>query len=171
MMIRRKIWLNGVVIAGSVLLCLLLLPTRFPGMELLGLSPNWLLIWVVIWSLNRSRFQGVVAGLALGLIQDGMTGFYPSHVPGLVIVGYLTASLHKQRYLKEDFISVALVVFGMSLIAETAIAIQLYLNGSRSPLELWQNYPAIALASAILSSLWAPILAMPLNHWWENPKS
>jgi rod shape-determining protein MreD len=170
-MIGRKQWLNGGIVVGSALLCLGLSPTRLPGMTLLGLTPNWVLIWVVIWSLKRSQFQAVVAGIALGLIQDGMTGNYPSHAIGLAIVGYLTARLQKQRFLKEDFISVALIVFGMEILAETAIAIQLGLIGSRSLPELWQYYQPIVLTSAILSSLWAPILYFPLNAWWESLKT
>jgi rod shape-determining protein MreD len=170
-MIRRKQWLNGAITIGSALICLLLSPTRLPGMELLGFAPNWILVWVVIWSLKRSPFQSVVAGIAMGLIQDGMTGDYPSHAIGLAIVGYLTARLQKQRFLKEDFISVALIVFGMTLLAESAIAIQIFLAGSRSLAEIWQYYQAIALTSAILSSLWAPILYFPLNYWWESLKT
>jgi rod shape-determining protein MreD len=170
-MIRRKKWLNGAITIVSALICLLLSPTRLPGMELLGFAPNWILVWVVIWSLKRSPFQAVVAGIAMGLIQDGMTGDYPSHAMGLAIVGYLTARLQKQRFLKEDFISVALIVFGMTLLAESAIAIQIFLAGSRSLAEIWQYYQAIALTSAILSSLWAPILYFPLNYWWESLKT
>ena len=168
---RQKKWLNWLIITGSGLVCLLLSPTRLPGMELLGLAPNWVLIWVVIWSLKRSPFQAVVAGVALGLIQDGMTGNYPSHAIGLAWVGYLTARLQKQRFLKEDFISVALIVFCMAIVAETAIAVQLGFTGSRSWSELWQYYQPIALTSAILSSLWAPILYFPLNAWWESLKT
>lgn len=58
---------------GSVFICLLILPLRLPGMELLAVSPNWLLIWVVTWSVKRTGFEGAIAGLVLGLIQDGMT--------------------------------------------------------------------------------------------------
>ncbi|NET50643.1 MAG: rod shape-determining protein MreD, partial [Merismopedia sp. SIO2A8] len=80
---------NWLVTAGSVFLCLLVLPARIQGMELLGISPNWLLIWVVAWSLKRTAFQGALAGIVLGLIQDGMTAAEPTHVLSLAIVGIL----------------------------------------------------------------------------------
>jgi rod shape-determining protein MreD len=168
--------LNWGVTAISVLLCLFILPTRLPGMELLGVSPNWLLIWVVAWSVKRTAWQGAIAGLILGLIQDGMTSPDPTHAFSLAIVGFLTASIQKQRYIQEDFISIALIVFGMAVLAETITAIQFSLLGfggnssdaHRTLSEIWFYHQRIALSSAILSSLWAPAVYYPLNRWWEH---
>ena len=160
--------INILVISGSITLCLLLSPTRLPGTELLGIGTNWVLIWVVVWSVNRTIFQGVMAGLVLGLIQDGLTGAYPSHIFGLVFVGFLTASLQKRRYIQEDFISVALIVFVMAILAETVTAIQYFVRIMRPLEEINRNYQQLVLSSAILSSLWAPVLYHPLNSWWEK---
>ena len=171
----RQMFLNWFVTVGSVLLCLLILPVRLPGMELLGVAPNWLLIWVVAWSVKRSQFQGAIAGLTLGWLQDGMTAHQPTHILSLIIVGLLTARLQKQRYIQEDFISVALIVFGMAVIAETVTAIQISMYDllqTNSPYpsltEIWLYHQRIALSSAILSSLWAPVVYYPLNRWWEK---
>ncbi|GAB4466210.1 MAG: rod shape-determining protein MreD [Elainellaceae cyanobacterium] len=168
--------LNALVTAGSVLTCLLVLPTRFVGMELLGVGPNWLLIWVVAWSIKRSPWQGAIAGITLGLLQDGMTAANPTHTLSLALVGVLTALIQKQRYIQEDFISVALIVFGMAVIAETVTAFQFMLQelrvpeqlSSRTLSEIWNYHQQIALCSAILSSLWAPVLYYPLNRWWQR---
>lgn len=168
--------LNALVTAGSVLACLLVLPTRFVGMELLGVGPNWLLIWVVAWSIKRSPWQGAIAGIVLGLLQDGMTAASPTHTLSLALVGLLTALIQKQRYIQEDFISVALIVFGMAVIAETVTAFQFMLQDLRVPdrlssrtlSEIWNYHQQIALCSAILSSLWAPALYYPLNRWWQR---
>jgi rod shape-determining protein MreD len=159
--------INWVVTIGSVIICFMVLPTRLPGMELLGITPNWLLIWVVAWSVKRTAFQGVLAALALGLIQDGMTSPHPSHVLSLAIVGIMTARIQKQRYIQEDFISVALIVFGMAVVGETVTAIQYSFMGDRTLAEIWTDHQRIALSSAILSSLWAPVIYYPLNRWWE----
>ncbi|WP_017303793.1 rod shape-determining protein MreD [Spirulina subsalsa] len=183
---------NWLIITGSVLICLMVVFARLPGTELLGIRPNWLLIWVVVWSVKRTVWQGAIAGLALGLIQDGMTALdsitflvgpempdpnlmpideifatYPSHILSLVIVGVLTAKIQKQRYIQEDFISIALIVFGMAVIAETVTAIQYSLEGIRDLTLVWEEHQRIALSSAILSSLWAPVVYYPLNRWWE----
>ncbi|MGB7442914.1 MAG: rod shape-determining protein MreD [Coleofasciculaceae cyanobacterium] len=163
--------IDWTVTAVSVILCLMVLPTRLQGMELLGIAPNWLLIWVVAWSVKRTAFQGALAGLALGLIQDGMTSPDPSHIWSLAFVGILTARIQKQRYIQEDFISVALIVFGMAVVGETVTAIQYSFMGERNLAEIWTDHQRIALSSAILSSLWAPVVYYPLNRWWEQVKS
>lgn len=159
---------NAIMIFFSVILCLLILPTRLPGMELLGLGPNWLLIWVVAWSVKRSALSGALAGISLGLIQDGMTTSYPSHAIGLALVGILTSMLKKQQYMEEDFISVALIVFGMTLISESVLALQFISMDIRPMGEIWTDHQRIALTSAILSSLWAPVIYYPLNRWWYS---
>jgi rod shape-determining protein MreD len=164
------------VIAGSVLICLLLLPTRFPGMEILSISPNWLLIWVVAWSVKRTAVQGGIAGLILGFIQDGMTSPTPTHAVSLAIVGILTARLQKQRYIREDFISIALIVFGMAVLAETIVALQFSwqsfwadnIEARRNLGQIWLYHQQVSLSSAILSSLWAPAIYYPLSRWWEQ---
>ncbi|NJM96200.1 MAG: rod shape-determining protein MreD [Phormidesmis sp. RL_2_1] len=175
---RRQLW-NWVVTIGSVLFCLLILPMRLPGMDILGVGPNWLLIWVVVWSIRRTTMDGIIAGVTLGLLQDSLTAPFPTHALGLAVAGILTSRLHQRRFLQEDLISVALIVFGLAVITETAMAIQLtaqYLFGDDSLYAslgaIWQYHQRVALSSAILSSLWAPALYYPLKRWWEkfNPE-
>ncbi|MEB3275076.1 MAG: rod shape-determining protein MreD [Prochlorothrix sp.] len=197
--------LDAGAIALSVLLCVLLALSRLPGTELAGVSTNWLLIWVVSWSIKRSPLEGALVGCCLGWIQDGLTAPYPTHALGLALAGILTALLQKNRYLQEDFISVALIVFGMAVLVETTMAIEISLQiqvqdwlptwidttpsqdpGFNTSLltvegvdpsyvdrvgltlgEIWRHHQRIALSSAIVSSLWAPIAYYPLNRWWD----
>ncbi|MGI8501848.1 MAG: rod shape-determining protein MreD [Hassallia sp.] len=167
---RLRQVLDLTVTVGSVLLCLMMLPTRLPGMELLGIAPNWLLIWVVSWSVKRTVFQGALAGIVLGLLQDAMTSPNPSHAISLGIVGMITGFMQKQRFIQEDFISIALIVFGMTVLEETIFASLLSWMGDRNIQDIWTYYQKVALASAILSSLWAPVLYYPLNRWWQQIK-
>ncbi|MBR8839863.1 MAG: rod shape-determining protein MreD [Stigonema ocellatum SAG 48.90 = DSM 106950] len=162
--------MDWTVTVGSVLLCLLMLLTRLPGMELLGVEPNWLLIWVVAWSVKRTAFGGALAGIVLGLLQDAMTSPDPTHAISLGVVGMMTGLIQKQRFIQEDFISIALIVFGMAVFAESIFALQLVLMGDRKAVDIWAYYQKVALASAILSSLWAPVVYYPLNRWWHQIK-
>lgn len=192
-------FLNYLIIVGSLLICVILSPLRLPGIDLMGTAPSWVLIWVVSWSMKRSIWQGTVAGICVGFIQDGLTAAEPTHALSLAIVGMLTTLLRKQRYVHEDFISVALIVFGMVIVAETTTAFQYCLqhfppeslseyqvvkfapisSSPNSPSSDWQAFSAklsdvwiyhqsIALSTAILTSLWAPLLYYPLNRWWEH---
>jgi rod shape-determining protein MreD len=175
-MLDRKIslsrqFLNWTVTTGSLLVCILAMYTRFPGMTLMGIAPNWLLIWLVTWSVNRPVFLSVMAGISLGFIQDGMTfagvSVSPTHALGLAIAGGLTSLLQKQRYIQEDFISIALIVFGMAVIVETMHALQLTIMGADMD-NVWTLQQRIALSSAILSSLWSPAIYFPLSRWWRS---
>ncbi|MGD1941476.1 MAG: rod shape-determining protein MreD [Leptolyngbyaceae cyanobacterium] len=172
---RRYRWLNIAVVIGSALLCVMLLPMRLPGMVLLGVGPSWLLIWLVAWSVQRTSVEGAIAGFILGLVQDGLTGYFPTHTLGLTLAGFLTARIQKQRFIQEDFVSVAIIVFAMTVIAQTTMALQIsahQLIGSSSPYpslpEIWLQHQRIALSSAILSSLWAPAVYYPLSRWWAH---
>ena len=91
----------------------------------------------------------------------------PTHVLGLAIAGGITSLLQKQRYMQEDFISIALIVFGMAVIVETMHAVQLTVMGAKIA-NVWALHQLIALSSAILSSLWSPVIYFPLSRWWRS---
>jgi rod shape-determining protein MreD len=162
---------NLVITLGALVICSLLMPLRLPGMTLMEVSPNWLLIWLICWSVNRPVLLAVLAGISIGLVQDSLTipaefiHLSPSHTWGMALTAGITALLQKQRYIKENFISIALIVFGMTVLAETMIAIQLSLLGYDA-VEVWAKQQRITLISALLTSLWTPVVYFPLSKWW-----
>jgi rod shape-determining protein MreD len=159
--------LNIVITVASVIFCCLLSLLHLPGMELLGVTPNWLLIWIVTWSIKRSIWYAAIASVALGWIYDGLTVNSPSHVLSLVVVGVITASLNKERYTEEDFVSIALIVFIMTIMAETILALQYLWLQIRSFTDIWQDYLRISATSAVITSLWTPAIYIPLHSWWN----
>jgi hypothetical protein len=40
------------------------------------------------------------------------------------------------------------------------------LGGKWIAADLWPHLQRVALSSAIISSLWTPLLYVPLNYWW-----
>ena len=159
---------NIFIILSSVTLCSLLLMANFPAIEILGISPNWILILLIVWSVKRPIWQAAIAGISLGLLLDGITVSTPSHILSLVTVGVLTASLNKQKYIGEDLISVTIVAFFMAIIAETIIALQ-YIWEQILPLsQIWQNYQRVVIISALINSLWTPAIYFPLNKYWQK---
>jgi rod shape-determining protein MreD len=155
------------ITVASVIGCALLSLTRLPGTEIAGIGLNWFVVWIVVWSLKRSAWSAAIAGLILGLIQDGLTAPDPTHVWPLVVVGVLTARIQKERFVQEEFVSAALIVFLMALMGETVMAIQFSLMDTTQLPRIWSYHPLIALSSAILSSLWTPVLYFPLNRVWR----
>jgi rod shape-determining protein MreD len=171
------------IIVSSVSICLLLLSTRFPGMEILGVGPSWLVMWTIAWSLGRSIWHAATAGIVLGLIQDGMTlpatatlGTLPTHVLSLATVGVLAFWLHKRRYLDDTIVSVSITAFLLTIVSELITGFQYLLEVAieQSPVAsadslsyLWTQAPVILIA-AVLSGLWMPILYYPLQLWWQK---
>ena len=159
--------LDILVIAISVTICCFLYLMPLPGMELLGVSPNWLLIWLIAWSIKGSVWKSAIAGVALGWIYDGLTVGYPSHVLSFVVVGVVTASLNKERYVEENIVSMALIVFAMTIMAETVLALQYFWLQTSSVDDFLQDYLRITATSALITSLWTPAIHIPLNNWWK----
>jgi rod shape-determining protein MreD len=159
---------NILLISVSVFVCSMLMLFHIPGMKLLETNPNWLLIWLVAWSIKQTIWQGAIAGLILGWIYDGLTFSSPSYVLSFVLVGVLTAGLQKQKYLGEDFISVAFIVFFMTIVAETVFAWQYARYNLLSLAEVSQKYQEIVIISAIITSLWSPVFYYPFNLWSDK---
>jgi rod shape-determining protein MreD len=176
--------LHVLTVIASAGLCLILLPTRWAGMEILGVGPSWLVMWTIAWSLKRSIWHAAGAGIVLGLIQDGMTlpatatlGTLPTHVLSLTIVGVLAVWLRKQRYLDDTIFSVSIAAFLLTIVSEAITGLQYLLQATieQSPAasidslnHLWTNQASVVLIAAILSSLWMPILYYPLKLWWQK---
>jgi len=159
---------NTFIILSSVTLCSLLLLLDFPGMEILGISPNWILILVIVWSIKRPIWQAAIAGISLGLIYDGITIAASSHILSLVTVAVIAASFNKQKYIGEDVISVVIITFFLAIFAETIVAAQ-YIWEQMLPTEqIWQDYQQVVIISALINSLWTPAIYFPLNRYWKK---
>jgi rod shape-determining protein MreD len=177
--------LNVFVILGSASLCIILLPTRWIGMEIFGIGPSWLVMWTIAWSIRRSFWQAFTAGAILGLIQDGMTLTQShligtpttSHVLSLTVVGVLIVWLRKRRYINDGLLTITVTTFMLTLLSETIVGLQ-HLSalaivrlpdvGSLTMSQMWTNQSPVMLTTAFLSSLWMPVLYQPLNLWWKN---
>lgn len=174
MILKTRIIQPILVIFVSIIISCLLLMWRIPGMELVGVTPNWLLIWLVVWSVKRNLWQSMIAAVSLGLIWDGISGDFPTHVLGLTVIALLTSNVYQGEYIKEDVISIVVIVFGMAIISDTITALQYSFQTSIPLIDIWLKYQQNSLASAIITSLWTPLLYYPFNHFMnlsKKPKS
>ncbi|AGY56662.1 rod shape-determining protein MreD [Gloeobacter kilaueensis] len=159
---------NGIGTFLSAICALLALFAPVPGWAIAGISVDWPLIWIVCFSIRRTPLMAGVAGLAMGWAQDGITMARPTHALGLALAAVLTARLEKQRFIQEDFISVALITFAMAVLSETCMALQYSIMGHIAIAEIWSHHQWVALGSALISSLWAPLVYLPLRWWWRD---
>ncbi|MGL5082736.1 MAG: rod shape-determining protein MreD [Microcoleaceae cyanobacterium] len=165
--------LNRTITVASLVGCALLSLSSIPGINLFGVSPNWLLIWLVAWSVRHTLLESAIAGLMIGAILDGLTAPMPTHLITYGLAGMMTVLIYQRivRKMQENFISIALVVFGMVILVEAlqALQVMVFQGGYQAiPLnEFWLYQQRITLSSAIISSLWAPVLCFPLHRWWE----
>ena len=160
--------INLLFVTASIAICTVLMLVDIPGMELLEVNPNWLLIWVVAWSFDRTIWHGAIAGLIMGLIYDGITLSVPSHVLSFVLVGILTASLKTQKYIGEDFITIAFIVFFMTMFSEAIYAWQYGRTHSLGIAATVEKYQQVAIVSAIITSLWSPAFYYPMSLWQKR---
>ena len=162
--------LNIAFVVLSLIICVALMLFIIPGVELLGTSPNWLLIWLVAWSIKKSIWQGAISGLTIGWIYDALTLASPSRTFAFILVGVCTARLQKQKYTGEDFISIAFIVFFMTILSETVFAFQYLRMHWLSISEVLPKYQQTAIISGIINSLWSPIFYYPFNLWQRKMK-
>lgn len=155
--------LHLMVVVVSVTICVMLTVFRIPALELLGIHPNWLLIWLIAWSLQKTAWEAAIAGFIVAGIYDGIALATPSHSLAFIVVGVLTSRLQKQKYIGEDFISIALIVFFMTLMSEAIFALQYSHFYQLAWAEVLPKYQEIIIVSATITSLWSPIFYYPFS--------
>ncbi|MEM9770071.1 MAG: rod shape-determining protein MreD [Cyanobacteria bacterium P01_D01_bin.73] len=180
----QRILINAVIVGLSASLCLALMPLRLPGMSLLGIGPNWALIWVAAWSICRVPWLGALAGCFMGLAQDSLVTasaiapaagnmeealatIAPSHAFGLAIAGFLIAQFQRRRFIEDDVVALVLLIFGTAILTETITALLYIFQDETLGSVVWPHHQRLALCSAILSSLWGPAVYFPLKIWWQ----
>ncbi|WP_218081892.1 rod shape-determining protein MreD [Anthocerotibacter panamensis] len=164
--LRNRRFFRRLGTGASALFCLWAEWVHLPGLSLAGVGVDWPVIWVVCWSLERTMLQGAAAGLVLGLLLDGLTAPIPTHGPGLILVGVLTARLREYRFLQSETLAVALLTFGLTVVQETTLALQFMALGEIDPALLWAHHQKISLASGLVTCLWAPLVWWLLQRFW-----
>ena len=157
---------NPLIIIGSILICALLSLTRWPGMVLSGLGPNWFVIWLGIWCIDRTLLQAIFAGLCLGWIQDGLSTGWPSHAISMVVVSMGIHACFANRVWKSDLLVAPIVVAVSVFINDGLYSLMLSFLQGLSPLHTWQQQPELFWISPLLSAIWTPAFFWPLRQWW-----
>ena len=123
----KNIIFDKLIIIISAIFSILFSLTYFSETETFRANINWIQVWVMVWSVKQKTFKGIISGLIMGLIQDSLTVGTLSSIPSLVVIGALSSRFRKNYFIRDNlysFLSIILLVFILSLIAQGIILLQ-----------------------------------------------
>ena len=157
-----------ICVASALVVPLLTLSN--PGwLGVLGVGPAWAVLWLLPWALVDGPVSGGIAGVALGLVLDGLTLGGASQVPALLLLGWWWGRLGRrappiQRSLNLGLLSwIGSVGLGLSLI------LQLWIQ-SGGTLGPWMRGWALQTlwSQALITALLAPMLVSIQLLFWRR---
>jgi len=154
-----------VIIYVICILAFLVLQSTFAmSIELFGVRPNLLIVFIISVALLRGRVEGAYVGFFTGLGQDIFTGkilgFYA--LLGLYL-GLLIGSINKRLY-RENFLVIIFFTFISSILYETIVFIfGVYLFTKDSYFKALGEVILPEAAYNVIASIFIYILVIKLN--------
>lgn len=146
-----------------------------PGwLSLKGIAPAWAVLWLLPWALVDGPFSGLIAGLSLGLILDGLSLGGASQIPVLVGLGWWWGRLGRRVGLIERSFNLGLLAWigtsllGLSLWLQIFWVQTFWLQKTVTGAWLehwgWRSF----LTQALVTGLVAPMLSSWLLLFWRR---
>jgi len=134
-------------------------------LKLGGVPPSWAVLWLLPWALVDGPASGAVAGLALGLVLDGLHLGSASEVPALALLGWWWGRLGRRGVPIERSFSLGLLaLLGTGLLGASLLLQQHWLGALPMPLLGAHTLVAQSLITALL----APVLCSLLLLRWRR---
>jgi len=151
---------------GATGLAVPLLTLASPALlKLGGVPPSWAVLWLLPWALVDGPTSGAVAGLALGLVLDGLHLGSASDVPALALLGWWWGRLGRRGVPIERSFSLGLLaLLGSALLGVSLLLQQHWLGALPLPLVGLHTLVAQSLITALL----APVLCSLLLLRWRR---
>jgi len=133
-----------------------------------GVTPDLVLVWVVYCGVRYSRSSGIGAGIALGIIQDSLSG-------GLLGVNTLSKSLIAYFFstLKGKFFVEGMIPIGIFLIVSSIFdglvfyfSMGTILKGEVAASFLYQSLPVYSIYNALIGSFMFLVLDK-IDSWLQ----
>lgn len=140
---------------SQVLIAVFLFSAQTTWLELFsfgGVTPDLILVWVVYCGIRYSRTGGIGTGIALGLVQDSLSG-------GLLGVNTLSKGLIAYVFstLKGKFYVEGVVPIGIFLVCSSIFdglvfyfSMEIVLKGEVAPSFLYQSLPVYSIYNALI---------------------
>ena len=132
-------------------------------LKLNGVSPSWVVLWLLPWAVVEGPLAGALAGFGIGVLLDSLQGSGLTAVPVLVLLGLWWGQFVSSRRPLERSTTLGLLALLGSLLLNGSYALQLYWRG-QSAFAAWQ----LSLAQALFTALLAPMICSLLVLFWRR---
>ncbi|BEV35500.1 rod shape-determining protein MreD [Synechococcus sp. M16CYN] len=155
-----------ICVASALLVPLLVLGSpRWLSID--GVGPAWVLLWLLPWALVDGPVSGGLAGVALGLILDGLNLGELSQIPALLVLGWWWGQLGRQGRTIQRSLNLGLLAWIGSVGLGLSLLLQLLIcqGGSLHPLMQswgWQTLWSQALITGLLAPM---MVSLQLLLW------
>ncbi len=165
-MIRRK----GIFLVICSGLIVPLLTYVSPGwLAISGIAPSWGILWLMPWALEAGPWAGVIAGLCLALALDSLTIGLPSHLPSLVLLGFIWGRLGSRITPIQGSLNFGFIALLGTFLSGLIFWLQVSLyqkDAINSLVNAWSIHTI--LAETIMTALIAPIISTWLLAFFKT---
>ena len=149
---------------GATGLAVPLLTLASPAfLKIAAVAPSWAVLWLLPWALVDGPASGAIAGLALGLVLDGLHLGSASELPVLMLLGWWWGRIGRRGVPIERSYNLGLLALLGSLLLGASLLLQLHWRGQ---LPLLSAGLHTLVAQSLITGLLAPVLcSLQLLRW------
>ena len=134
-----------------------------------GVGPAWAVLWLLPWALVDGPVSGGIAGVALGLVLDGLTLEGVSQVPMLLVLGWWWGRMGRRAPPIQRTLNLGLLAWMGSVALGLSLLLQWWIHsgGLLNPwLRSW-GWQTI-WSQALITALLAPMLVSIQLLFWRR---
>ena len=138
-----------------------------------GIGPNWAVLWLLPWALEKGTLSGAFAGFCLGLILDAIHIEGATQIPALILLGFWWGRLGTKGEPMQGIFNLGLLAWLGSAFVAISIWIQtFFLVQEKTVFHFHEWAFHTSLIQAIITSLLAPIVcSLSLVHFLRYKNS
>ena len=138
-------------------------------LSLSGVGPYWAVLWLLPWAIVDGPLSAAIAGLCLGLVQDGINLPGVTQIPALVVLGLWWGRIGRRSLSIEQSFNLGLLAWVGTVFVGLSFWLQIVLihQGKQSD---WLHACAwhTLLSQALLTGFIAPIVGSLLFFLWTK---
>ncbi len=185
-----KVWPQSLLLVGGITgLAALMLSLLSPSwLRLGGISPNWLVLWLLPWSLSQGSHAGLMGAVFLGFSLETLTIGAATPLYGLGLLAWLWGRLRRYYHLNHpNPLTMATQAILGSLAVDLTLMVQLHLMADLCSPQMqfgpgslcshgapvgWSGGEIAAaglygtMAAAVVTGLLAPLVSTVLLRLW-----